>query len=453
MDIDKHKNKNKKILQLVVVFFVLLLIISIITSVYSIQWKPLKDIDIVSDIFVSKDARQKAKEDSSFYVISVTPQNSSGSVSRTFYHFFRKDRITDFYTDTNAVAMNRFINKLHQLKKRKGKIRIAFLGDSMIEGDYISSTLRKLLQQEFGGNGVGFVPIESVADAVTVATHHSGNWRDENFRSKQKSNPLFLSGHSFYAGNNAWFDAKDNTVNNNTALSKRLFTGRGAACNVVYNGNGESIMPNDLFNNILLGDSSGNEIKLTVNNASLPVYGVSFESDDGIIVDNFSFRGAGGIEFAKFDTSFLQSIAQNNPYDLIIMQYGINLIEKSTDTNFNWYVKPMEASVNKIRHYFPQADILMLSAADRAFLYDDEMRTAVGITNIIALQEKIAYETNASFYNMFVSMGGDSSIIRWVDAKPPLAYKDYMHPNDKGSEVLGQSIFDAIMQEYRKIKE
>jgi hypothetical protein len=447
-------NKNKSTLQLVLTIFIVLLLVSIVSSVYSIQWKPLRDINIISDIFTSKSSseKNKQKQDSSFYVIKL-PQHAGGdSLSRSFYHFFRKDRITSFYDDTNTVAMNGFMRKLYELKKRKGKIRIAFLGDSMAEGDFISSTLRKLLQQEFGGSGGGFVPIETVADAATVTIRHSGNWRDENFRTKHRLNPVFLSGHAFYAASDASFSAKDNTVAATQTLSKRLFTGRGVSCNVAYNGVNKTIYPNNLFNNILLDTTVGNTINLAVNNDSLPIYGVSFESDEGIILDNFSFRGSGGIEFAKFDTSFLKAIAENNSYDLIIMQYGINLIENSTDTNFNWYYKPMKASVNNLHRCFPQADILIVSTADRAFRYDNEMQTAVGIKDIIALQEKIAYETNSSFYNMFSSMGGDGSMVKWVEEKPTLAYQDYMHPNSVGSEILGRSMFDAIMHEYKKIK-
>jgi hypothetical protein len=53
----------------------------------------------------------------------------------------------------------KFAEKLHQLKTtKKGKIRIAYFGDSMIEGDLLTQTLRKLLQKEFGGYGVGFFP-------------------------------------------------------------------------------------------------------------------------------------------------------------------------------------------------------------------------------------------------------------------------------------------------------
>jgi hypothetical protein len=320
----------------------------------------------------------------------------------------------------------------------------------MIEGDLITSTLRKLLQQEFGGYGVGFVPVKTIADWSTATTHNSGNWQDDDFRTKQKRSSLFISGHTFYANGDAWLEARDNTIDASHPLIKNIFVGHGSASNITYNGSNKEIQANDAFNNILLGNSNGNSIRIGINDNSLPIYGVSFESSTGIILDNFSFRGSGGIEFAKFDSSFLSSIAKNNPYDLIIMQYGINLIEKSSDTKFDWYYAPMKNAVTKIRHSFPDADMLIISSGDRAYRYENGMLSAIGLPNIIAMQEKIAFETNSSFYNLFSSMGGDGSIVNWVNASPPLAYKDYMHPNERGSEVLGRSLFNAVMHEYKK---
>lgn len=42
-------------------------------------------------------------------------------------------------------------------------VRVAFLGDSFIEGDIMVADFRSGMQKEFGGRGVGFVPVTSVA--------------------------------------------------------------------------------------------------------------------------------------------------------------------------------------------------------------------------------------------------------------------------------------------------
>ena len=112
----------------------------------------------------------------------------------------------------------------------------------------------------------------------------------------------------------------------------------------------------------------------------------------------------------------------------------------------------MKKSVAKLKSCFSNADILLMGCADRSFRYGANYETAKGLPVIIAMQQKIAYETGVCFYNTFSTMGGDGSMISWVNCKPPLAYKDYMHPNARGSEVMGTSLFNAIMKEYNKFQ-
>ncbi|KAA3628041.1 MAG: hypothetical protein DWQ02_19540, partial [Bacteroidetes bacterium] len=47
------------------------------------------------------------------------------------------------------------------LLKSGGQTRIAYYGDSSIERDLITQTVRDSLQKMFGGSGVGFVPVTS----------------------------------------------------------------------------------------------------------------------------------------------------------------------------------------------------------------------------------------------------------------------------------------------------
>ena len=66
----------------------------------------------------------------------------------------------------------------HALQCGDSQVRIAYFGDSSIEGDLVSQSLRDTLQKRFGGAGVGFV---SILPAVphfrqTVLQEDSGNW-------------------------------------------------------------------------------------------------------------------------------------------------------------------------------------------------------------------------------------------------------------------------------------
>ena len=103
--------------------------------------------------------------------------------------------IEDFgLTDDEASAcmMDAFYAALSQTGERP--VRIAYFGDSYIEGDILTAHLRDRLQQIFGGCGVGFVDIhsETAGFRTTVAAKASG-WISHNVndeRSRHFSNAL-----------------------------------------------------------------------------------------------------------------------------------------------------------------------------------------------------------------------------------------------------------------------
>ena len=170
----------------------------------------------------------------------------------------------------------------------------------------------------------------------------------------------------------------------------------------------------------------------------------------GIFVDNFSFRGITGIEYARVDSGFLSAIATENPYDLIIFQYGVNLLFRPNDKNYNWYGKMILPVIRRMRNCFPTSDFVLVSTADRAFRYNGVYKSAVGIDSLVKLQATLAYETGSCFYNQFATMGGTNSIVAWAQAKPSLANQDYVHPNHRGAEILATHFYEAILEEYRK---
>jgi lysophospholipase L1-like esterase len=174
------------------------------------------------------------------------------------------------------------------------------------------------------------------------------------------------------------------------------------------------------------------------------------EPTNGVVVDNFSFRGITGLELAKLDTSFLQALQQENKYDLIILEYGANLLFRPNDMDYTWYQSHINPVVNRLKHAMSGAEILIISTSDRAFKYGESWHSANGIHNLIKAQADLAYTNGTAFYNMFSSMGGDGTIVKWADSTTPIANKDYIHPNHKGAEILGTMFYNDFMKEYSK---
>jgi lysophospholipase L1-like esterase len=443
-------NSNRRVLLFILYSTGIYLLLSVISSLTGIDNVYFNRINLVSDVLSKKDTLLNGDP---LAKIDIAVAKNKDAEKEDFSLYRKPFLITDFNADTTQPSLDNFLQKLYQLKTtNKGKIRIAYFGDSMIEGDLLTQTIRKALQKTFGGKGVGFVPITSQVSQFrqTVWATYSPGWEDENFRGRKATN-LYLSGHLFKT-KDAWVQMKDQTVpKDSVVIEKSLLCGySGSPVSVTVNDQSIKVNTSKFFSRIVLEKNKTTTLKLSVSNDQFPVYGLSFESENGVIVDNFSFRGITGIELAAMDSAFLKAINETNPYDLIVFQYGVNLLFRPNDKNFNWYARAMLPIIKKIKAGFPGCDFIVVSTADRAFSYNGQYKSAIGIDSLIKVQAMLAQQTNSSFYNLYQTMGGKNSIVDWAKHKPSLANKDYVHPNHRGAEILGNYFYTTIMNDYNK---
>ena len=99
-------------------------------------------------------------------------------------------------------SLHSFFRAMNAIKPGEGKGRIAFFGDSFIEGDIFCADVRNLLQDQFGGNGVGFVPITSeVAQFRNTIGHSFTGFRSHSIVKKEMQyEPYGAGGYCFTAG-------------------------------------------------------------------------------------------------------------------------------------------------------------------------------------------------------------------------------------------------------------
>jgi len=452
-------NHNKRVVVFTLVSTSLLLFYSLYATVTHSNYFGLNNVNILSDVFKESKLPSQKKGKINDSAIATIPKNDTQAVypvigKRSLGQYTRKKAITDFNIDTTASSLPRMMHKLIALKHgKKQKVRIAWFGDSMIEGDLLTQTFRKRMQEFFGGYGVGFIPATSVTAAfrTTVSQKWKGDWKEENFKSGNFTAPLFLSGHTFYTSDGELI-FKDATIHDTTQLlEKSLICGTAnGMISIKVNGQVKQYRADKLINRLLLDSSASHSIDVAVQNDKLPVYGISIEPQSGVVVDNFSFRGITGLELNKLDTTLLKTLETENPYDLVILEYGANLMFRPDDMDYTWYQKHIIPVVQKLQKAMPNTEFLIISTADRAFSYNETWKTASGIDNLVKIQAELAYDNNAAFYNMYSSMGGAGTIVSWADTIPSLANKDYIHPNQRGADILGNMFFDAFMSEYRK---
>jgi hypothetical protein len=373
----------------------------------------------------------------------------------------------------NLGGLASFVAALHQTKASGSKTRIAYFGDSMIEGDLITGELRNSLQNEFGGTGVGFVPIKSVTAEFRGTVHHafSDDWQEYNLVTPQllPAYPLGLSGHAFvprvvpaadsaagatagaswveYRGGGPWARVR-------RFEQARLYYGPGATHDQVLVTTDGHLVPHELAGThaanelVLRPGTPAREMRLDfATHAPRAVYGVSFESLRGVTLDNFSFRGNSGMSLTRIPFKELASFGEVLDYKLIILHYGVNIASASYP-NYVFYERAMARVVDRMQRAFPQASILIIGMSDKSSRIDGEFQTDPSVPRLLAAQQRLARRTHAAFWNLFEAMGGENSMVGWVEATPPLANKDYTHVNARGAHQIAGLLFNYLMSEY-----
>ena len=85
------------------------------------------------------------------------------------------------YSDSTMRGMSRFYDALAQRASSRRPVRIAYFGDSFIEGDILTADLRAMLQSRFGGCGVGYVPVTSrIAGFRPTVRHEFSGWQSHS---------------------------------------------------------------------------------------------------------------------------------------------------------------------------------------------------------------------------------------------------------------------------------
>jgi len=438
------KNYIGQSFALVFIIFAVLVGLSFTNTAITVFGYTLKPVDLFSDV-------RKEQEDTTLASIEKVKPKFVDTCKTGLTCF------EDYSNDKSALKL--FLDALCELDTVKKPLHIAFFGDSFIEGDILTATLRDSLQSEFGGSGVGFVPITSEVNQFrqTVSHTFSDNWTTyTGLNGKPSVASLGFSCNSYVpaAGATVNYAGVKSSPHLRRFNSVNLFYGNlTTASNVSININAKGPQTYAM-------QAGKGAHKLTVKSDSIKsaalsfggggeVYGITLEDTTGISVDNLSLRGNSGAALLNVDDYMLADFDSLRDYKLIILQYGLNVAAEGV-TKFTGYENNMVKVIEKLKKNCPGASILLVSVSDRGSKATGTYATMKSIPYLVEAQRRIASKTGVAFWNLFEAMGGEGSMITYADAKPPLANKDYTHLKFAGGRKLAGILMQTIM--YEKFK-
>ncbi len=360
------------------------------------------------------------------------------------------------YSDSTMRGMSHFYAILDSIEMLDRPVRVAFFGDSFIEGDIFTADLRELLQAEFGGKGVGWVDITSnVSNFRPTVLHKYHGWESFNVLDSLHDNALSGINTSYY------LPASQESYVELEGTSRYSATVKDAELSSIYFFNDcDTMLLSCSVNGSLLKEEAvtqwGFNVKTIYGNISKvrwtlrgcpnsAFWGVTMESRRGVVVDNFSLRGSSGLNFLSIPSSRLRQFASWRKYDLIVLQYGQNVVSRGR-TNYSGYKHHMENVIKKLKDCFPNTSMLLFSVGDR-MVKDDygNLVTMPEVCSLAEYQEAIAADANIAFWDLlgvFNSLGGISSFAK---STPPMANLDYTHINFNGGKSLAKEFFEALV--------
>ena len=426
---------------LLTILVVVLVIIAHFIPPIQIGEFTLKKVDFLSDIRKPKEAQISLAESN-----EIEMTKFSGNIEKDSCDTY-VTCIKDFSDDFSS--MRRFYSLLDSIYLLNRPVRIAFFGDSFIESDIITADIREQLQAIYGGCGVGYMPLTSVAPGYRKSILHTFQNFTTNSLVKNQSG-IGISGYGFRAEENAQVSYQG--VNYKKGLSdfsvvRVLYEGSPTIFSS-YNINRKRVIPFNLnhqpgIRQALIEHDSIHTVSFSFSPDML-IYGIYLDCNRGIAVDNFAVRGHSGMNLTNVSEEIYRKTNELIPYDLIILQYGLNVSGANT-SNYEQYRRRMMENIAHMKSAFPHTDFILMSVGDRDMKSNNDYVTMPGIFNLIPVQEEIAADSQIAFWSTFQAMGGEASMKDFVSSQPPLGAKDYTHLTHEGGKVIATEFVKALL--------
>ena len=359
--------------------------------------------------------------------------------------------IEDFDT-LGSTNLDRFVDKLASGED----VRIAFMGDSFIEGDILTSDFRAIMQETFGGRGVGFVacdiPFATVRKSVKRA---SSGWTAYSVM-KPKSLPesikdrFFISGYlaSGKAGATTQWSETDvfPTLDSCSRARVLLYSQDSSRVTLELNDSLKqsfAIEGADYLREIYV-EASVSSLRIRVDEGNILCYGVSLEGDGGVVVDNFSVRSNNGHAIFGTSAKVNRQADEMLGYDLVVLQYGLNIMQKG-QRGYSQYRDQLRDMVAYAERCFPNAAILIMGVSDRWVKNEETSRyEPIGSVDALTSYQRAAADScGVAFWNTSKAMSQFGGMPAFVSNG--WAAKDYTHINFNGGKRIARELAAAII--------
>jgi len=363
----------------------------------------------------------------------------------------------------NAAYLESFFETLYLQRTLNDRVvSIIHIGDSHIQGDYLTALVRRNFQTHFGNAGRGLVVPTRVAgsnDAFNVVTRSTIKWESKRCSQPDLLLPIGIGATTIRTNlpgvklsvylNDLWMDYSFDVVSlfYQKDLSSFHFSVQDTLSREVAVIGAFTEEPFKNYSRIKIPEHltsiSLQTIKSTADQNQATIFGLSLEnSRNGIL---YHAIGANGAKYAHYlsSTFFTQQTAALKP-QLFIISLGTNeaisypyMDKKLTEE--------IDSLLTQLRSYNPKAKFILVTPPD-AFRKKNKANPGIQMVR----QQIISYavENGLAFYDMFKACGGEGSAAAW--RKKGLLRNDGVHFTKEGYAYQGNLLFNAFMKSFNQ---
>ncbi|MBO7061812.1 MAG: hypothetical protein J6W54_12060 [Fibrobacter sp.] len=449
----------------------------------------------LSEVFPVADTTANGKndpEDEIRAMMEATRQKQFAAFAdslRFYQDFFDSGKTRFDLPNNDPTWFDRFFLHLQLASIDSSVVHIVHYGDSQLEEDRISSTIREDLQEEFGGAGPGMLPpVLKIQPQTTVHWSRGALERYILFGPKDEEathsryGPLAqfanLNGTAVI-GIKRRLDRKDRTkvyphaggyatikvlAGKRGKLKVRMDYDRTFTTVVGLNPDStekiktsvkmveaeppivdSSYTKLNVYTWKLPDTTSSVKITLTGNTE---IYAVSADGAYGVAVDNVAMRGSSGTIFHRIDSELLAESYKAMNAKLIMMEYGGNMVPSISTSNIDYIKKLVTRQILAIQKANPDADIIFIGPADMERQSDGRWKTYPALRMTINALREVALENGVAYWDMHRVMGGNGTMSKWVKREPPLGFTDHIHFTRRGATHMGDLFCSSLRMYY-----
>ncbi len=343
------------------------------------------------------------------------------------------------------------------------KARVLVYGTSLNGADRTTQVLREGLATHFGDGGRGFIPIARgwQSHRQKAVRWSFRGWNVEIVNSGRYRDGLYGLAGIFALSEPGVSTASFGTVDEGTinrAVSRfEIYyraRRRGGTMAVEVDGGPATMVDTSAeegadARHIVEVPEGAHTMTLSRARGALRLYGVVMENDQpGTVVDAASLIGAYTAVFRHLDSEHWAEQIRTRETDLLLFWMGGNDAAGPYGFDAEDYRAHYARSLRRARAGRPEAACLVMGILDKGERRRGRIVSLERVEPMIEAQRAAASDAGCAFFDTYRATGGEGTVARWREARPPLLIADLGHLTDAGSEVVGTLLLKALLKGY-----